>query len=100
MLGRTVYTVKPRRHGSGWHVLYTHGGGFVHPLRTLHWDVVEALVRHTGASIHVAIYPLAPEHQYLEAFRLLEQVYRGRSAWTVIVPEPEIGAAPEGVPAA
>jgi acetyl esterase/lipase len=77
VLGHTMYTLTPRRHASGWHIVYTHGAGFVHPLRTMHWDIIEALVRHTGASIRVPIYPLAPEHPYTEAFRLLEQVYRG-----------------------
>jgi len=76
VLGQTVYTLTPRGHASGWHVVYTHGGGFVYPLRALHWEVIEALVRHTGASVTVPIYPLAPEHQFLETFRLLEHVYR------------------------
>lgn len=77
VLGHTVYALTPRRHASGWHIVYTYGGGFVHPLRTMHWDIIEALVRHTGASIQVPIYPLAPEYPYTEAYRLLEQVYRG-----------------------
>lgn len=75
--GQTVYTLTPRRGGSAWHIVYTHGGAFVNPLQKAHWDVVAALIRATGATVTVPIYPLAPEHTYDEALRLLELVYRG-----------------------
>jgi monoterpene epsilon-lactone hydrolase len=77
VLGQVVYTIAPRSNASGWHILYTHGGGFVNPLIKPHWDIVEALIKATGATVTVPIYPLAPEHQYTETFRLLEQVYKG-----------------------
>ncbi|HYH83755.1 MAG TPA: alpha/beta hydrolase [Longimicrobium sp.] len=76
VLGRAVYALAPRGRASGWHVVFTHGGGFVHPLHRLHWDMIEALVIHTGASVSVPIYPLAPEHRFMETYALLEQVYR------------------------
>jgi acetyl esterase/lipase len=85
VLGQVVYTLTPRRDAAdsraggegGWHLVYTHGGGFVHPLMRSHWAIIAALIDVTGATVTVPIYPLAPEHQHPEAFRELEQVYRG-----------------------
>ncbi|RKH03695.1 steryl acetyl hydrolase [Corallococcus sp. CA047B] len=76
VLGQVVYTLTPKAGASGWHVIYTHGGAFVNPLQGAHWDIIERLIRETGAMVTVPLYPLAPEHPYTEAFRLLEQVYR------------------------
>jgi len=77
VMGQVVYTITPKSGVSGWHIVYTHGGGFVNPLTKPHWDIVEALIKTTGATVTVPIYPFAPEHQYMETFRELEQVYQG-----------------------
>lgn len=74
--GCQVYTFRQRVGGSGWHIIYTHGGAFVNPLQKAHWDIVECLLRATGATVTVPIYPLAPEHTYSQAFEFLEAVYR------------------------
>jgi epsilon-lactone hydrolase len=74
--GNTVYILVPNERGSSRHIIYTHGGAFVNPLQKAHWDIIESLIAATGATVTVPIYPLAPEHQYLETFRFLEQVYR------------------------
>lgn len=76
VLGKLVYTLTPKEGASGWHIIYTHGGAFVKPLQSAHWDIIERLVRETGATVTVPIYPLAPEHTYAETFPFLEQVYR------------------------
>lgn len=73
---RVVYTLRPKRDATPWNVIYTHGGGFVDALVKEHWDIIAALVDATGATVTVPLYPLAPEHQYEEAFAFLEQVYR------------------------
>jgi epsilon-lactone hydrolase len=74
--GRVVHTLRPKQQSSAWHVIYTHGGGFVNALIKPHWDIVQALVAATGATVTVPLYPLAPEHEYGEAFAFLEEVYR------------------------
>lgn len=71
-----VYTLRPKRAASSWHVIYTHGGGFVDALVKPHWDIVRSLVAATGATVTVPLYPLAPEHEHAEAFVFLEEVYR------------------------
>ena len=64
VLGQPVYTLTPKRGGSGWHVLYTHGGAFVDALTTAHWGIIAALVDATGATVTVPIYPLALDLMY------------------------------------
>lgn len=75
--GRSVIELTPRRRGTAWHVMYTHGGAFVNPLQAAHWKIVEEIVKATGASITVPLYGLAPEHGHIEAVDFLEKVYLG-----------------------
>ena len=56
-------------------VLYLHGGGYVHQPSVFHWLFVKRLIRETNCKVCVPIYPKAPNHQYDEAYRLLDQVY-------------------------
>ncbi len=74
--GHIVHTLRPRQHRSSWHIIYTHGGGFVDALVKAHWDIIVKLIDATGATVTVPLYPLAPEHQFDRAFEFLEQVYR------------------------
>jgi len=75
-----VYTLTPRRaapgaQGGGWGALYLHGGGFVNPLHRAHWDIVAALVRVTGATVTLPLYPLCPERPRAAALAWLDAVY-------------------------
>jgi acetyl esterase/lipase len=45
---------------SGVSAVYFHGGSFVYEISPQHWSLVADLVRTTGATIRVPIYPLAP----------------------------------------
>lgn len=74
--GRTVFTARPRRGGTDWHLLYLHGGGYVSELFGVHWDIVLQLLRHTGATVSIPIYPLAPEHDHRDGNAYVEAVYR------------------------
>ena len=40
-----VVTLRPRRAPSGVHVVYLHGGAYVHPLVPAHWWIVDRLLR-------------------------------------------------------
>ena len=76
VLGRRVITLTPKQDQSAWHIVYTHGGSFVNEMVAPHWDIVAELIRATGATVTVPLYPLAPEHPHGEAFAFLERVYR------------------------
>ncbi|MBK7721912.1 MAG: alpha/beta hydrolase fold domain-containing protein [Austwickia sp.] len=96
--GFAVFTVTPRRSAgtpsrshaaqtapaaaetvpaSRWDVVYLHGGGYCGELIDVHWEIVLNLLRHTGATITVPCYPLAPEHTHEVGHAWVERVYRG-----------------------
>ena len=74
--GQRVYTLAPRRGKPSTHILYTHGGAYVLPLQWINWNIIQALLERTGASMTLPAYPLAPEHTYKQAFAELEVIYR------------------------
>jgi len=74
--GWRVYTLTPQSRPSRWHIVYIHGGAWVYELAAPHWWIIRALIRATGATVTVPIYPLAPQHTYRDAYPLLAEVYR------------------------
>lgn len=82
--GHPVFTLTPRngKSSEAMHLLYTHGGAYVSPIRIAHWWIIGRLLEATGATVTVPLYPLAPEHTYHPAYSLLEQVYRQVTAYT------------------
>jgi acetyl esterase/lipase len=59
--GWPVFTVSAgSTTGRGVTAVYFHGGSFVYEIAPQHWSLVADLVRTTGATILVPIYPLAP----------------------------------------
>ncbi|WP_181790660.1 alpha/beta hydrolase [Myxococcus llanfairpwllgwyngyllgogerychwyrndrobwllllantysiliogogogochensis] len=74
--GRAVFNLTPRQRASGWHLIYAHGGAYVNEFILPHWRIIESLIRHTGASVTVPIYPLAPEFTHRDAYPFLTEVYR------------------------
>ena len=58
-------------------ILYLHGGGYINQITPAHWFFVDRLCRETGAEVVVPIYPLAPAHDYDEAYTLLTALYEG-----------------------
>ena len=80
--GQTVFRLTPKQGGAGLHIIYTHGGTYINELIEPHWDIIDQLIRHTGADVTVPIYPLAPEHTYKKTYSLLDEVYRNVIAST------------------
>ncbi len=63
--GWPVYTVTPAWPvGLGGHrattVVYLHGGAWIHEISSIHWSTIGRLLRRSGASFVVPIYPVAP----------------------------------------
>jgi acetyl esterase/lipase len=75
--GREVYTLRPRNIGaSSQHILYFHGGSYVYPILSVHWNFLQHLVVATGCTITVPLYPLAPESNGLAALEFARKVHR------------------------
>lgn len=67
--------VTPRGGAAAVEVMYLHGGGYVGPLGTHHWWIIDHLVSVTGAQVTVPSYPLAPEHRVDDAMPVLADLY-------------------------
>ena len=72
LAGGEVVTVRPADGvvaGTGA-LVYLHGGAFVNGIQPQHWSLVGHLADSTHREVHVARYPLAPEHDitHTEAF--------------------------------
>jgi monoterpene epsilon-lactone hydrolase len=73
---RPVYTLRPRRGYSSRHVLYFHGGAYVHQIQKDHWSFLARLVAETGCTATAPLYPLAPNHRYDETLAATKAVYK------------------------
>ncbi|QNG39462.1 alpha/beta hydrolase [Geodermatophilaceae bacterium NBWT11] len=58
--GWPVYVVEPRATASGQHVVYVHGGSWAFEISPFHWRLIAVVVRDSGATVTVPIYPLTP----------------------------------------
>jgi acetyl esterase/lipase len=73
--GNPVLTLTPRGFRSGEHLIYTHGGGYVWPMVSAHWMLLDHATRDTGVTITVPLYRLAPESGVEAAYSMLTSVY-------------------------
>jgi monoterpene epsilon-lactone hydrolase len=74
--GWTCYTVAPRTGAGTRHLLYPHGGAYVHEIIWPQWQLIGELVDSPGCEVIVPIYPLAPGHGYRDVFPTLVSLYR------------------------
>lgn len=73
--GSLCYHLTPKSGGSGQHIVYFHGGGYVFDIVAEHWGFLAKLIAATGVSVTVPIYPLAPEADWRDGYRVAEAVY-------------------------
>jgi epsilon-lactone hydrolase len=78
--GDRVFHLIPRKAGEApFHLFYLHGGAFSIDIGFVHWQFIESLVRSTGCTARVPLYPLAPEHGHEEAIASALAHYRDLS---------------------
>jgi len=70
-----VYTLTPRAGDIDCIIIYAHGGAYAENLLSLHWTIIRQLAERMGAKIIIPIYPLAPEHDFRQAYAFLDTVY-------------------------
>lgn len=87
-MGRDVFIIKPYKHEDLYEpdpeikgkkkkvILYLHGGSYVGELEKYHWNFFKDLINDTNATIVAPDYPLAPEHTYVEVFKIMEPLYK------------------------
>jgi epsilon-lactone hydrolase len=75
-----TYTLSPRLEESaggyaGLHILYLHGGCYTFEISPWHYRFCASLVEMLGCRVTIPIYPLAPEHQFEAALKMVAAVY-------------------------
>lgn len=73
--GYACVTLSPVHEPSGQHVLYLHGGAYVHSVERAHWHFVGQLVEKLNCTVTVPVYPLAPDNQYDQTQAMIEEAY-------------------------
>lgn len=73
--GCLVLRLTPRSGATGQHLIYTHGGSYVHPLVREQWWIIDRSTRGSGVTITLPFYRLAPEGGPERAYALLRKVY-------------------------
>jgi monoterpene epsilon-lactone hydrolase len=80
--GFPAYTVRPAQGAGRTHVLYLHGGAYVHPPEADHWRFVGTLVSELGATVTLPLYPLAPDHRWDSTLPVVREAYQRMAAVT------------------
>jgi epsilon-lactone hydrolase len=73
--GYLYYVVSPKTSKSNRVIIYIHGGAYVGPMAEFQWNLVEGLAERTGAQLIVPNYPLAPKHDWRDAYAMMVQLY-------------------------
>ena len=55
-------------------IIYLHGGGFVNPIATQHWQLIEKLALMANARVLVPRYGLAPHHDVADALEFVSKL--------------------------
>jgi len=74
--GRSVYTVRTKIDPGIRRIFYLHGGAYILGFNRLHWSFIARLMQATGCTIVAPDYPLSPEYTHIDAFRMVEPIYR------------------------
>lgn len=60
-------------------ILYLHGGAYTNPIHTHHWKYCDRLAQKLDAKVILPEYPLVPEGNWNDAYRLLLSLYKNIS---------------------
>lgn len=74
--GKNVYTLKPKDKVTSKHILYLHGGAYIHGFKKLHWEFFNKLIRATNHTIIAPDYPLVPNFTYKDSFEMVMSIYK------------------------
>jgi acetyl esterase/lipase len=71
-----VHRLEPKDTEPAMTVLFLHGGSYLYNATRPHWRFLTSLVENSGCRVLAADYPLAPQHSYADAYRLLLPYYK------------------------
>ncbi len=75
-----IYTVTPADSQPGGHVIYVHGGGWVHDIRSQHWALATQIAAQANVTVTVPIYELLPYGNAAAANELIVNLFEAAKA--------------------
>ena len=73
--GHTVIRCVPHDVSSGRELVYLPGGGYVNPLVSQHWWIIQRLMTGMRTAVTIPMYPLSPEHTVDDARPFIDAAY-------------------------
>ncbi len=74
--GRNVFTISPKINKNPTHILYLHGGAYIHGFKNFHWDLIDKMILSTNCTVVAPDYPLAPNYTYLDSYEMVMPIYQ------------------------
>jgi monoterpene epsilon-lactone hydrolase len=72
---RAFQAIRKGMKSSKLRIFYLHGGAYVLDLLPVQWTIIDKLLCRVGGEVVVPIYPLAPEHDWLEGHDAIDAAY-------------------------
>jgi epsilon-lactone hydrolase len=73
--GRCVWSFAPEKEVPSATILFWHGGGYVYPPMSGHWDYFAVMARRYGWRVIAPLYPLAPESEAVATTQFAADFY-------------------------
>lgn len=73
--GRNVWTFSSKSGKTNQVIIYLHGGAYIYNLKKHYWQFVEQLIEKSGTILIVPDYPLAPNANFQDTYRFIEELY-------------------------
>ena len=75
LLSRKIWTIKPKNSSPKKTIIYMHGGAYIFNISKYHWEFISEILSKTNSRIIVVDYPLAPNNNYKDIYKLMDIVY-------------------------
>lgn len=73
--GKGIATFDRKERVSKDHIIFFHGGAYIFGATLNHWKLAEKIVKKSFCRMTLVDYPLAPEHDYKETYRMVKDAY-------------------------
>jgi acetyl esterase/lipase len=75
VLGRNLFTIRPKEYNPTKTIIYLHGGAYIHNMAKQHWAFVAKIIDATQCQLMMPDYPLAPAHTFADSYNMLMDIY-------------------------
>ncbi len=72
---KEIATFESGEEASLTHIFFLHGGAYLFEASPRHWKLAEKIVKKSRCRMTLIDYPLAPEHNYMDTFRMITGAY-------------------------